>query len=652
VGANDRLLFVNSPCFDLSVYDVFGALGAGATLVVANEALLADPVSLARSIVSRQITIWNSAPAVLQQLVEFLPNAPTALLRLVLLSGDWIPLTLPGALRRFKGVRVVSLGGATEAAIWSNWFDIERVDATWASIPYGKPIQNARYYVLDEQLEPLPVGSKGDLYIGGVCLAQGYFNRPELTHERFIPDPFHDGGRLYKTGDLAWHRADGNLELLGRSDFQVKIRGYRVELAEVEAALRALPGVTQVVCEARKDASGEKALVAHIVAEPGKSLDERELRAALARTLPAYMLPSRMLFRTALPLSCNGKIDRQRLCEIDEGREPLVTVPNNCTEQELLALWQQLLGRRAIRFDENFFEVGGHSLLAVLLIARIRERLGAEVSLAQIIENPTIARLARSIEDLVSLKPSSPHVHSYHALGSRMPLLLIPGVLGTVFTFRGLPNWLGPDQPVHVVDFLGERSRSVSNFCSVEAIAEYLEPEVVPLLAGGPAVLGGFSFGASVAFELAARLRNRGYQVPLLVSFDGQAPGYPKKLPLAQRIVELGRSLAEGAEEAPLPDRLVEVGERILRWVQPAAPVSAPSIQVLDADLQRHIDAVARTQCEASERYAPQGKQPFDLLLLKAQKCSPHDVHLAALLRQRQPPPCRPKRRRPRCGAA
>lgn len=619
IGPTDRLLFVNTPCFDLSVYDVFGALGAGATVVVADETLLREPSQLASAVVDKQISIWNSAPAALQQLVEFFPASQPSKLRLVLLSGDWIPLTLPAALRCFHGVRVISLGGATEAAIWSNWFEVDRIDPNWTSIPYGKPIQNARYYVLNSQLEPVPTEVKGDLYIGGVCLADGYFQRPELTAERFIADPFCPGARLYKTGDLALHREDGNLELLGRSDLQVKIRGFRVELAEVEAALRAVPGVAQAVCEARTDVSHQKALIAHVVAEPNAVLDERGIRDCMARALPGYMLPSRILFHAAVPLSSNGKLDRARLCSATELGSPAACAEptSSGTEQELVAMWQQLLGRRAIALTENFFEIGGHSLLAVMLVARIRERLGVEIPLAGVIEHPTIERLARSIEGAASLTPSGRHVHSYHPQGHRIPLVLIPGTLGTVFTFRSLPKLLGAEQPTHVVDFLGDYERSASNFDSIEAIAEYLEPEIIPLLHDGCAVLGGFSFGAAVAYELAARLRNKGHSIPLLISFDGQAPGHPKKLPLPQRMVALGRSLVQTYDGRALSKRMALVAERIKHLMLPASePV--PAAAAIDPELQRHLQAIGDAQYDAYERYAPTFRQDIDLLLVKA----------------------------------
>ena len=231
VGPHDRLLFITSLCFDLSVYDIFGILASGGSIRVATRSELRDPEGLVNILRKEPITFWDSAPAALMQLVPFLnscSNKEGSHLRLVFQSGDWIPVTLPDKVREaFPGAEVISLGGATEATVWSNYYPIGEVDPLWASIPYGKPIQNALYYILDSNLKPCPIGVTGDLYIGGECLAACYMNDENLTNEKFIPDPFNKemGGRMYKTGDTARWFEDGNMEFMGRKDFQVKIRG-------------------------------------------------------------------------------------------------------------------------------------------------------------------------------------------------------------------------------------------------------------------------------------------------------------------------------------------------------------------------------------------------------------------------------------------
>ncbi|MCD4548747.1 amino acid adenylation domain-containing protein, partial [Burkholderia pseudomallei] len=280
VGPSDRLLFVTSPAFDLSVYDIFGVLAAGGSIRIASDDEVADPERLARMLADEPVTFWDSAPAALWQLHPLLPErVDGSRLRLVFCSGDWIPLSLPERMRGcFPGATVVALGGATEATIWSNYHVVERVEPGWRSIPYGRPIQNARYYILDRALRPVPPGIPGDLYIGGECLCDGYAGQPALTAERFVPDPHAErpGARMYRTGDRARFWDDATIEFLGRDDHQVKIRGFRVELGEVEAALARHPDVRDAVAVVRAGGEGgpadgrdDRALVAYAVPKPG-----------------------------------------------------------------------------------------------------------------------------------------------------------------------------------------------------------------------------------------------------------------------------------------------------------------------------------------------------------------------------------------------
>ncbi|HSU40567.1 MAG TPA: amino acid adenylation domain-containing protein, partial [Polyangiaceae bacterium] len=361
IGPGDRLLFVTSACFDLSVYDVFGALGAGATVVVAEQRLLADAAALGRAVHERNVTIWNSAPAVLELVMPFVARAPlSGRLRLVMLSGDFIPLALVALVKStFPCAKLISLGGATEAAIWSNFYPVGELEPDWVSVPYGRPLQNCRYYALDARLEPVPLGAVGELCIGGECLARGYLNQPELTAAKFVPNPFSDapGDRLYRTGDLVRYFEDGNLEILGRADGQVKIRGYRVELLEIEAALLALAGVAQAVCIATKlDSSGHRSLVAYVVPKAGATLSELGIKRDLAQALPEFMLPARVALLGALPLSANGKLDRTALRAPDEF-VPLAEAsvpPFTETERVVAESWGRILNRSAIGRDDDF----------------------------------------------------------------------------------------------------------------------------------------------------------------------------------------------------------------------------------------------------------------------------------------------------------
>ena len=274
VGPGDALIALASLSFDMCAYDVFGTLAAGATIVLPRPGELQDPASWARTMKAEKVTIWHTAPAMLKMLVDWLEDhsdqAPEAL-RLVLLGGDWIPVTLPDRLRALvPDVRVIGMGGATECSMDSTIYEIGEVDPGWTSIPYGKPMKNQLAYVVDANLEPVPIGFPGELYLGGIGVGRGYLERPELTAERFLDDPFSGvpGARMYRTGDLARWMPDGNLELLGRLDNQVKIRGNRIELGEIEARLREHPAVREGVVVARPDSNGEKRLVAYVVQDP------------------------------------------------------------------------------------------------------------------------------------------------------------------------------------------------------------------------------------------------------------------------------------------------------------------------------------------------------------------------------------------------
>jgi amino acid adenylation domain-containing protein len=426
VGPADRVLFVTSLGFDLSVYDIFGLLAAGGSVRVATSAELRDPEALVRSLTADDITFWDSAPAALQRLVPFLephpltpsPIAPPATgrggtpsgahpLRLVFLSGDWIPVRLPEEIRAaFPAARVVALGGATEATVWSNFFpvDPERgVDPAWPSIPYGRPIANARYHVLDPWLRPCPLGVAGDLCIGGACLAAGYAAAPELTAAKFIPDPFaaEPGARLYRTGDRARHLADGNLEFLGRLDTQVKVRGFRIELGEIEAALAAHPAVRDAAALVQGEVGDRRLLAFWVPGTEETHLDARELRAWLKERLPEPMVPAFFLRLDALPVTANGKLDRAVLVRkaaeerdaAPRAEEGGFAAPRTPAEELLAAIWSEILGVPRVGVHDNFFELGGDSILSIQVVARA-QRAGLALTARDLFRRQTVAELA------------------------------------------------------------------------------------------------------------------------------------------------------------------------------------------------------------------------------------------------------------------
>jgi amino acid adenylation domain-containing protein len=415
VGPSDRLLFVTALSFDLSVYDLLGVLAAGGTVRIASGEELRDPRRLARILVEEEITFWDSAPAALQQLVPFFPRpgVETAL-RLVFLSGDWIPVSLPDRVREsFPGARVISLGGATEATVWSNFHPVGEVDPAWKSIPYGRPIANARYHVLDAALAPCPVGVPGDLYIGGPCLSLGYAKAPDLTADRFVPDPVgpETGARLYRTGDRARHWSDGTLEFLGRLDTQVKLRGYRIELEEIEAVLGAHPGVREAVALVRQDTPGDQRLVAWFIPAQREAPPAAELRAWCLERLPDYMAPAAFVALKQWPLSPTGKLDRKALpapFARPETVQVVAGVPRTGMERVVAAVWREVIGVESVGVDDNFFDLGGHSLLLARVQARLSEILGRELPMVDLFRHPTVGALAEALSGGVEPEPAAP----------------------------------------------------------------------------------------------------------------------------------------------------------------------------------------------------------------------------------------------------
>ncbi|QWF84793.1 non-ribosomal peptide synthetase [Amycolatopsis sp. CA-230715] len=393
VTAADRVLALSALDFDLSVYDLFGLLGAGGAAVLVAEEDRREARVWLRLVAEYSVTVWNTVPALLDMaLIAADGGDSLAGLRLALVSGDWVGLDLPGrfALASPRG-RLVALGGATEAAIWSNAFDLggwTGVPESWASIPYGFPLRNQYYRVVDHRGRDCPDLVPGELWIGGAGVATGYRGDPELTAERFVLD---GNARWYRTGDRGRYWPDGTLEFLGRADSQVKIRGHRIELGEIEAAARAHPGIASAV--ALVTGTGTARALALVVV-PETELDEVGLKASLRGSLPAYMVPDRLLTLDELPRSPNGKLDRAVLLSRLDGEPERHSPPETPAEQVLARLWGELLDTTGIGRDQSFFALGGDSLLATRLTEQLRVRHGAEVSLREVFAAPTVAELA------------------------------------------------------------------------------------------------------------------------------------------------------------------------------------------------------------------------------------------------------------------
>ncbi|MGZ3240266.1 MAG: non-ribosomal peptide synthetase [Burkholderiaceae bacterium] len=399
VGPLDRVLAVSSLSFDLSVYDIFGLLDAGGALVIPDYRKGHDPIHWRDLMVEHDVTLWNSAPQLMRMLMDsfYAGDKDIAPLRTVLLSGDFIPLDLPDRIRRrYVDAGVISLGGATEASIWSIYYPIKTVDPSWSSIPYGKPLPNQTIWVYDTALRPCPDHVKGHIYIGGIGLAKGYWRDVEKTATRFITHP-KTGERLYDTGDIGRYAADGNVVILGRDDGQIKIRGHRVELGEIEAVLNQHADIRQSVVLPTSGQLENRQLIAY-VESAGSGLSSQSVKVYLSEYLPDYMVPLHVVLLDAMPVSANGKIDYRALPAVAldaESAGRTLVHPRTEVEQAILNAWSHIIAGCEIGVTDNFFELGGDSIMATQLVRELNSSLPLfKLEMHELFENLTIESLA------------------------------------------------------------------------------------------------------------------------------------------------------------------------------------------------------------------------------------------------------------------
>ena len=519
IGPNDRTLAVSRLSFDLSVYDIFGLLAAGGAIVMPAPDLAYDANHWAELIRKEKVTVWNTVPALLQLLVDQTgkPELLGDSLRVAMMSGDWIPLGLPDQVRRvLPKVNVISLGGATEASIWSILYPIGKVDANWKSIPYGKAMLNQSFHVLGQDFAPSPTWVPGQLFIGGVGLAKGYLHDEQKTDSSFVINPT-NGERLYRTGDLGRYLPDGNIEFLGREDFQVKVQGYRIELGEIEARLQEYPGVDLCVAIVREDTPGEKRLAGYVVAKPGVTIDPEQVKEHLRKSLPEYMVPVSILSLSRFPLTPNGKVDRKAL-PAPTRSTAAPTVSRDSLDLQLTKLWEKILNVRPIGLQDNFFDLGGNSLVAVRLFSEMRKLFDRSFPLSVLFQAPTVEKLADMIRK-GGWAPQWTSLVPIQAGGSKPTFFCIHGGGGNVLIYRELSRQLGKDYP-----FYGLQARGLdeSSDClnTIEEMADAYLKELLELQPEGPYYLGGFCMGGQVAFEIAQRLVRDGQKVNLLFLMD------------------------------------------------------------------------------------------------------------------------------------
>ncbi len=621
IGPADVMLGLSSLCFDLSVYDIFGAAAAGATLVLPAPGG-SDPAGWAKLALEHGVTVWNSVPALMELFAEEALAAGLRFpaMRMVLLSGDWIPVTLPARIRAIApNARVISLGGATEASIWSICYPVDRDEPGQRSIPYGRPLSGQSWHVLDRRGRDLPDWVPGELYIGGAGLALGYLNDPEKTASAFVRHP-RSGERLYRTGDLGRYLPSGDIEFLGRADFQVKIQGFRVEPGEVEHVLTEHPAVRQAAVIARTSGSGRQLAAFAVPAEAVGRPDPAALRGYLAGRLPSYLVPDHVAVLDRLPLTANGKVDRRALEALRpaDGDRSRSVPPRDAVESALATMWESVLSSGPVGAFDDFFELGGQSLAALRVLRLISQRWGARLPLGVLLAAPTVDQLAERVRAAGVAGASWSPLVPVRETGAGDPWFWVHPAGGGVLCYRRLAALLAAPS----LAFQADGRRDPLPETVPDLAGEYLR-ELLAVRPHGPYRLGGWSSGAVIAFELARRLQERGEPVDRLVVVDAPAPGDRRDIDdgtaLLWYLEDLGQGFKPGevtsAEVAAVAAsgtdqlaRALELGARHGLQVASGAlePASlAPSYSVF------------RSVVRACHRYAPE-TIAADITLLRA----------------------------------
>ncbi|HUB44654.1 MAG TPA: amino acid adenylation domain-containing protein, partial [Acetobacteraceae bacterium] len=565
-----------------SLWEIFGPLLQGVPILLVPEETVRDVRRFIATLAQAGVTRLVLVPSLLRQMLETAPDLGMALprLRIWVSSGEALP---PALLERFKAAapaaRLFNLYGSSEVTADATACEASAAPAGPAAI--GRPLDNMRVYLLDPELNPVPIGTLGELYVAGVGLARGYHGRPAATALAFLPEPFGPaaGGRMYRTGDLARFRPDGTIDYVGRRDGQLKIRGFRIEPSEVEAALRQLPAVRDAAVGVQADERGEPALTAFLVCRPDTTPTVGELRHDLARHLPDFMMPTRYMPIEALPLTPSGKIDRTALsglaCEALPSRD-LRVPPRDALELTLLQVWESVLQRADIGILDNFFDLGGHSLLAVRLVGAVNQRFGTDLPLAILFGNggtvDGLANALRGTEIAASslLVPISPH-------GTAPPLFCVHPIGGNVLCYFALARALGAQRPLFALQAQGLEDDTPPASDLAAMLDSYLT-EIRKAQPHGPYHLAGWSFGGNIAFAMAQRLMAAGEAVAFLGLIDAYATGAdsefagglartdaqmlaelldlpPTELP-QDAAVALDAAIAEGVRRRLLPDDL------------------------------------------------------------------------------------------------
>ncbi len=567
------VLFSTSISFDVSIFELFLPAILGTAGILARHALgLIDVPNPER------VTLVSTAPSAMSELVRLSP-IPSSV-KTVALAGEALPIRLAEDLYRIPTIeRVWNLYGPTEDTTYSTYSLVPRVLSGPPTI--GRPLGGGRVHLLDDRLRPVPLGVRGEILLGGEGLARGYFGRPDLTAERFVPDPFglEPGARLYRTGDLGRYQPNGEIEYLGRVDQQVKIRGLRIEPGEIEVVLARCPGVAEAAVVVQSRRTGPQ-LIAFYSAAEGQSVPESRLRRSVQSELPSFMVPARFVSLERLPVTPNGKVDRRSLAVLPLGddAETELVPPRTRLELELRQLWEEVLQVAPIGMTDNFFSLGGNSLLAIYLMICVRERFGRDLPGAVLLQHSTIEQFARVLEK-ESPQLGHPSLVPLQRQGGKAPFFCVhDGAGGTIFRLVELARPLAeadPERPFWGLQAKGIAEGDGEPLESIGEMADYYIEAIRTLQPEGPYHLGGYAMGGVIAYEMAVRLIERGERVGLLAMID--APPRPaSRLPevdLIHLTLLLARDLSLPVAPQDLagltPDdalaRVVEAGVRAHR---------------------------------------------------------------------------------------
>jgi amino acid adenylation domain-containing protein len=526
IAADDTLLAVTTISFDIAGLELYLPLMVGASIVLASRDAALNGLELMRLMEQHRVTMMQATPATWQMLLDSGWTGKADLK--ILCGGEALPKELAARLLSL-GRELWNVYGPTETTIWSL---VERITDTSGPILIGRPIANTDVFILDKAGQPVPVGVSEELLIGGDGVARGYHNRPDLTAEKFVPNPFSNrpGARLYKTGDLARYYPDGRIECLGRVDFQVKVRGFRIELGEIESVLAQRPDVAHNVVIVREDTPGDKRIVGYVIPAAGAAFDAGVARQHLREVLPDYMVPSDFVVMDAFPLTPNKKVDRRALpapAYDPSIRDTDYVPPRNPVEESLCQIWAELLGVPRVGIHDNFFDLGGHSLLAVRLLARVLERWPyQQLTIAVFLQAPTVAELAAILQSCKRV--SNAYLVAYRKSGTRPPFFCLPGAGGNVVSLRSLAAAMSADQPLYCLQAKG--LDGTEPFNTVEEAAAFSIEQIRQVQMHGPYYLGGACFGGLIAFEMAQMLRKQGEEVGLLALIDTYNFAYGRTL--------------------------------------------------------------------------------------------------------------------------